>query len=99
MIEIARQLLMAQLKAKRGHQKRIDAAIADGRCIHPHCQNKHQKRGLCETHYAQFYRGRMSQADEAARVEFEQDAIREGLVLPSGKQRSMTSDNLYSKLG
>lgn len=89
---------MTQLSAKRQHVKRIEQAVSDGQCIYPGCCKSLKTRGLCQRHYTEFKRKYDSQDDDAARLHFEQAAISEGIVLPSGKQRSMTKSSLYNRI-
>lgn len=88
MTSIARRLLMAELKAKRGKQKEISARVRAGQCIINGCGQKMKQRGLCMKHYNQFYQ-LLKSLPEDERIQKEQELIHEGLVLPVQEVRNL----------
>lgn len=90
-ISMARRLLMAELKAKRGRQKDIEAKVKQGLCLIEGCENEHWQRGVCSRHYAQFYNA-LRGLDVEARLAKEQEFIREGLILPPQEIRNLSAD-------
>lgn len=72
---------MVQLKAKKGRQSVIEQRARQGVCIIDGCGKKGFKRGVCEHHRNRFYNGMRGMTDEE-KYEYEQNCIRDGLILP-----------------
>lgn len=76
---------------------RMREKLSRGSCIIDGCDRKYVSRGLCDRHRQAFYRGLRAQDGQEAKIEFEQDAIRDGLILAEGEQADFTTNNPFLK--
>lgn len=86
---------MRTVKVKRTRQKEIEQCLADGVCIVPGCGEPMHGRGVCRTHLTQFNSGIRRRKSDEEKAEFEQQMIREGLVLDSYEQRTLRTRNPF----
>jgi hypothetical protein len=94
---LAQRYLMQALAMKRKNVKRLKERIAEGKCIIDGCDRSYVSRGLCDSHRQAFYNALKLQDGKEAKLEFEQEQIREGLILADGEQGSWTSKNPFQK--
>ncbi len=80
---------------KKSKASEVVQRVKAGKCLL--CDGDAKRRGLCDSHYRMFHR-QLNQKSSTDQVEFEASAIREGLVLPVGEQRKITSDDPFAKL-
>lgn len=92
---LAHRYLMQSLAMKRKNLRKIREKFATGKCILDGCDRPHSSRGLCDSHRQLFYQALRAQGDEAAKIEFEQEQIRQGHILASGEQMAWTSTNPF----
>ena len=93
MSHIARELLIEALSmGKNRVPKRVKERTATGLCIIPGCDCKTVGRGLCAKHRNEFYYRLARLKTKVAQLEFEQAAIRRGLVLPVRTQLTIRKD-------
>jgi len=92
---LAHQYLMQALAMKRRNTKALKERVAAGKCLL--CDRPYRSRGLCESHRQLFYQALAKQPDEAAKLEFEQEMIRNGHILAEGEQGEWKSNNPFLK--
>jgi hypothetical protein len=93
---VLRSMLMAQVTAKRGVKAKVEERTKTGKCLL--CERAPKQRGLCVAHVQQFYGRLKQQPSKKAQMEFEVECIREGFILPRGRQRQLTATDPFSKL-
>ena len=85
--------------AKPKVRKVIEERANQGLCIIPDCPHQFVTRGLCQTHSNQFFGRMRSCSCEEERMNFENEAIREGLVLPIREQaKYRETTNPFSRI-
>lgn len=94
---LAHRYLMQALAMKRKNIRYLKSRIAEGLCICEGCNRPYVSRGLCDSHRQAFYNALDQQDGAAAKLEFEQDQIRDGSILASGEQAKWTSKNPFLK--
>jgi hypothetical protein len=94
---LAQHYLIQALSMKRKNVGKLQQRIENGQCIMDACESRCVSRGLCDRHRQQYYAALRQQDGDAARVEFEQKMIREGLILVDGEQQKWSSTNPFTK--
>lgn len=89
---------MAELSAKRGVKKAVEERVKSGKCLIQTCSGQAKQRGLCIRCVQQFYNRRKSLGSETARIRFENDCIREGLILRPGQQDRIIARDPFSEI-
>jgi hypothetical protein len=93
----ARQYLMRSLAIRRKNVAKLEERVKAGRCIMDGCTEKCVSRGLCDKHRQRFYLEMRKLGSDEDRVQFEENCIREGLILPNGEQEKWTKANPFAK--
>jgi hypothetical protein len=94
---LAQQFLMQALAMKRKNIGKLRQRVENGCCIIDDCKSAPVSRGLCDKHRQRFYTLLRSQDGDAAKIQFEQNCIREGLILPDGEQAEWTRQDPFAK--
>lgn len=92
---LAHQYLMQALAMKRRNTKALKKRFEAGKCLL--CDRPHRSRGLCDSHRQLYYQALKAQPDQAAKLEFEEEAVRNGHILPRGEQTEWRSNNPFLK--
>ncbi len=95
---VARQMVLEAVSAKRRLQRSVRERARSRLCLIEGCQDKAKQRGLCVKHVQQFYQRRRACNSKKSQAEFESQCIRDGLILPPGKQRQLSADDPFSKV-
>ena len=82
---------------KRTRLKAVRDCLAKGQCVLPECDRPLDRRGLCSQHYGQFYYALKRKGSAEERDAFEQEMIRQGLVLDPYQQRTGRNLSPFSK--
>lgn len=91
--QLARYLSMTEAKVKRSKEAETTAKAKEGKCLA--CgKAENKRRGLCVQHYHQFLRA-IAAMPKRKRIEFEEELIREGRILPLGMLRSIRRPNVF----
>lgn len=94
-LSLARKLLMTELQAKKSRRGKVKERATSGVCLIDDCGGPGTKRGLCARHRNQFYNA-MAGLTPEKKLLFEEDMIREGLILPAQAIRKYKhSDNPF----
>lgn len=96
----ARRILMAELEVPKRHRGRLEERVKAGHCIV--CNEKAEPRmvrGLCLKHYAEFRDEQLSRGGKEAQAAYEEDCVRQGLILPHGEQSRMKSNSIFKNVG
>ncbi|MGB7323508.1 MAG: hypothetical protein WBD31_01460 [Rubripirellula sp.] len=94
----AKRIYMRTVQVKRTRQKEIESAIAAKVCIVPGCDEPMHGRGCCKKHLNQFNSGIRRRKSDDEKADFEQQMIREGMVLDSYEQRTLRTSNPFEDL-
>ena len=89
---------MSALKAKRPLKQKVEERAKAGICLLDDCGLAAECRGLCKSHSVLFYVRVRSRPSKQAQADFEDECIREGLVLPLGQQRILKRNDPFSKV-
>lgn len=93
MSRMAKELLIEALSMGKSRiPKRTKERAASGLCVIQGCDCQAVGRGLCVKHKNEFYYRLARIRTKVAQLEFEQAAIRRGLVLPVGTQLEIKRD-------
>lgn len=94
MSNLATRLLFQTLAMPRKHTKRLKAAVMADRCIIPTCKSgkKPHARGLCMACYLKFRKRMFSKQTDDERLQFESNAVAQGLILPPGEMGTWRSE-------
>lgn len=93
----ARQYLMRSLAIRRKNVQKLEDRVRSGLCIIEGCTCQVKSRGLCDKHRQKFYLEMRKLSSDEERIQFEENCIREGLILPSGEQEAWTKVNPFAK--
>ena len=89
---------MSQITTKESERARVHERIRAGKCLIPECENNYHSRGLCPKHYSLFVRELKSRDDEK-KVEFEADAIKQGLILEAHAVSGIKDPSPFEECG
>ena len=87
---------MQALTMKRKNLQRLEQRVRDGLCLAEGCEEKCVSRGLCDAHRQEWYTDLRSYDTEEKRMQFEENSIREGLILASGEQRKWRRKSTFA---
>jgi hypothetical protein len=93
MSSIARELLIEALSMGTSKlTRKVRERVASGLCLVPGCECDAVGRGLCAKHKNEYYYRLSRLRTKVSQLDFEQSAIRKGLILPVGAQRTVKRD-------
>ena len=95
---ILRKLFLAGIQVKRVLKKEVEAKVKSGICLIEGCNNPAIQRGLCKGHIQMFYHKRRSMASDSARLRFENELIRKGLIPRPGEQAKISAGDPFSQV-
>lgn len=81
-------VMLMETKPKPSVRKLVEERRECGLCLIPDCGCKANKRGLCDSHYNQYYLC-LIRLPMAERIEFEREQIREGRLLKFREHRNI----------
>lgn len=93
----ARQYLMRSLAIRRKNVEKLQERVRSGLCIIDGCTCPVKSRGLCDKHRQKFYLEMRKHGSDEERCQFEENCVRQGLILPAGEQESWTKANPFAK--
>ncbi len=83
---LAKKYLIEALSMSNKIKKSVRERVKSGKCLICNCDQPIEGRGLCRVHRNQFYNQLRSIQSKEQQLEFEANCIRDGLILPAGKQ-------------
>lgn len=93
MASITRDMLIEALSMGTSKiPKRARERAETGCCLVPDCKDQSIGRGLCVRHRNEFYYRLRNLRSKSAQLEYEQQLIRRGLLLPVGSQQTIRRD-------
>ena len=90
-------IYVGEAVAKRTVESKVQERVKGGKCLV--CEDAADYRGLCHRHYRLFLRLQKERDSKQQRAEFEQSAIRDGLILAPGFVRDIKRENPFASLG
>ena len=94
---LASQYLMRSLAMNRKKVAGLRERVEAGKCIIEGCDLPLRSRGLCQKHKQQYYQELRKLPGDTERLQFKEDCVRDGLILPSGEQAKWTTKNPFAK--
>lgn len=88
---------MRSLSIRRKNVAKLEERVKAGLCIIDGCTCAVKSRGLCDKHRQKFYIEMRKLGSDELRIQFEENCVREGLILPAGEQESWTKVNPFAK--
>lgn len=86
---------MTTITARKGVAEKVVKKVKDGICLV--CDESAKVRGLCENHYREFFRRMREKDTPEAQAKFEENGIKEGLILPVQQARAIRRDDPFAK--